>query len=277
MLLDQGSAIAMENNNNPAYIEQALEAIKIMETRGQKQPYQTLHSPVELYISGTKQEIAKKAAQFKKDGFVVKETNNGPVVVAQALGAYGILDIDFNRFAKDAGLPGFDFRAENNKAWHDAAVQDKIAKNLAEKYFNRFGSWDLVRVAWYGGPGRAQKLKNDGNYQLKANVKEDLEKFKLEFSNLSKKEVPTNNIGEDVVINDPNNLGLGQPPGPNMVRGFDPRSVPPSSFETSDVMIPSQGPYGKAESTVASLFASLLPESSRGSVTKTPGSAREIR
>jgi hypothetical protein len=62
-----------------------------------------------------------------------------------------------------------------------------------------------------------------------------------------------------------------------MVRGFDPRSVPPSSFETSDVMIPTQGPYGRAESTVASLFASLLPEASRGAITKTPGSAREIR
>lgn len=277
MLLDQGSAIAMENNNNPAYIEQALEAIKIMETRGQKQPYQTLHSPRELYISGTKQEIAQKAKQFKKDGFVVKETDNGPVVVVQALGAYGILDIDFNRFAKDAGLPGFDFRAENNKAWHDAAVQDKIAKHLAEKYFSRYGSWDLVRVAWFGGPGRAQKLKNDGNYQLKENVKNDLEKFKLEFSNLSKKETPTNNIGEDVVMNDSDNLGFGPPPGPNMLSGFDPRTIPPGSFETSDVMIPTQGPFGRAESTVASLFASLLPESSRGSVAKTPGSGREIR
>ncbi len=267
----------MENNNNPAYIEQALEAIKIMETRGQKQPYQTLHSPVELYISGTKQEIARKAEQFKKDGFVVKETDNGPVVVAQALGAYGILDINFNKFAKDAGLPGFDFRAENNKAWHDAAVQDKIAKNLAEKYFNRFGSWDLVRVAWYGGPGRAQKLKNDGNYQLKANVKEDLEKFKLEFSNLSKKEVPTNNIGEDVVINDPNNLGLGAPPGPNMVRGFDPRSIPPGSFETSDVNVPSQGPMGRPEQMLTKLLASLVPENNRGVYNKNPGSPRELR
>jgi hypothetical protein len=42
-------------------------------------------------------------------------------------------------------------------------------------------------------------------------------------------------------------------------------------------MIPTQGPYGRAESTVASLFASLLPEASRGAITKTPGSAREIR
>ena len=270
MLLDQGSAIAMENNNNPAYIEQALEAIKIMETRGQKQPYQTLHSPVDIYITGTKQEIAKKAAQFKKDGFVVKETDDGPVVVAQALGAYGILDIDFNRFAKDAGLPGFNFRDENGKAWHDAKVQDKIAKNLAEKYFNRYGSWELVRVAWYGGPGRAQKLKDDGNYQLKQNVKDDLEKFKVEFAQLEKPETIMPDDGDP-------NRGIPSP-SPSFIPGslrLNTMSEP--EFQPSNVMMPSQGPYGRAESTVASLFASLLPESSRGIVEKTPNSAREVR
>lgn len=260
----------MENNNNPAYIEQALEAIKIMETRGQKQPYQTIHPTVKIIITGTPKEIASKAKQFNKDGFVTEKTENGTVVVATALGAYGILDIDFNRFAKDAGLPGFDFRDENGKAWHDAKVQDKIAKNLAEKYFNRYGAWDLVRVAWFGGPGRAQKLKDDGNYQLKQNVKEDLEKFKVEFAQLEK---PKTMMPDD---GDPNR-GI---PAPNP--GFVPDSprlntMPEPEFQPSDVMIPNQGPYGRAESTVASLFASLLPESSRGILEKNPNSPREIR
>ena len=271
MLLDQGSAIAMENNNNPAYIEQALEAIKIMETRGEKQPYQTLHPTVKILIYGTPKEVASKAKQFNKDGFVTEETEEGTVVLATALGAYGILDIDFNRFAKDAGLPGFDFRDENGKAWHDAKVQDKIAKNLAEKYFNRYGSWELVRVAWFGGPGRAQKLKDDGNYQLKQNVKDDLEKFKVEFAQLEKPKM---------IMDDPE----GNPndwipePVPGYVPSGSPFSIiPEEEFQPSDVMIPSQGPYGRAESTVASLFAALLPESSRGIVEKNPNSPREIR
>ena len=48
--------------------------------------------------------------------------------------------------------------------------------------------------------------------------------------------------------------------------------MPEPEFQPSDVMIPSQGPYGRAESTVASLFASLLPESSRGILEKNPNS-----
>jgi len=258
--------MAQDYNTNPAYIDQALEAIKIMESRGQKQPYQLLHEPVELLISGTAQEQAAKAKQFNKLGFVTKKKDDGMYVIAQALGAYGILDIDINRFARDAGLAGFDFRQD--KSWQDAKAQDKIARYLANKYFQQYGAWDLVRVAWFGGPGRAQKLKENGNYELKPSVKEDLDKFKNEFAIVMENVEPIDIYNEG----DPNR-GI---PAPDP--GFKPFPLPLSStYKPSDINIPNQGPYGRAESTVASLFSKLLPESSRGVVEKMPNSAREVR
>ncbi len=267
----------MNPDINPSLIDQVLVAIKLTETEGEKQPYQTLHPPVELYIYGTDSEIEAKVKQFNKDGFVTKLKNGRQVVVAQALGAYGLLDIDFNRFAKNAGIVDFDFRKDE---WQDPAVQDKIAKNLANQYFNRYGSWDLVRIAWFGGPERAKKIKNGDETitTMPQNVQDDLAKFKtkLDVEVINTPET-TNNIGEDIVMNDPNNLGLGAPPGPNMVRGFDPRSIPPGSFETSDVNVPSQGPMGRPEQMLTKLLASLVPENNRGVYNKNPGSPRELR
>lgn len=37
------------------------------------------------------------------------------------------------------------------------SVQDAWARQLAQEYFNRFGSWDAVAKAWYAGPGFASK------------------------------------------------------------------------------------------------------------------------
>ena len=91
----------MNPDINPSLIDTALKAIKLVETEGQKQPYQTLHTPVDIYIYGTESERAYKVKQFNELGFVTKQKNGRPVVVAQALGAYGLLDIDFNKFAKD--------------------------------------------------------------------------------------------------------------------------------------------------------------------------------
>lgn len=263
----------MNPDINPSLIDTALKAIKLVETEGQKQPYQTLHTPVEIYIYGTESERAYKVKQFNELGFVTKEKNGRPVVVAQALGAYGLLDIDFNKFAKDAGIVNFDFRKDE---WQDPALQDKIAKNLAEDYFKRYNSWDLVRVAWFGGPGRAMKIKT-GEETIKSmpqNIQNDLNKFKT----ILDKEIaikPESTIGTTkVMADDAPDRGIPVPE-----EGYIPGPLIPQEpeFVAKDINTPNQGPMGREEKMIAKLFSSLVPEANRGIVKKTPGSAREIR
>lgn len=273
LLGDQDSIMAKEMNpdNNPSLIDQVMVAIKLTETEGEKQPYQTLHTPVELYIYGTDAEVQYKIKQFNKDGFVTKTKNGRPVVVAQALGAYGLLDIDFNRFAKDAGIVDFDFRKDE---WQDAALQDKVAKALAQKYFDRYGSWDLVRIAWFGGPERAKKIKNGDETitSMPQNIQDDLNKFKTKLDIEVSKAPPTTIDTTMVDVDDDPYRGIPVPE-----EGFDPSPLPPQPFEPSGINVPSQGPMGRPEQMLTKLLASLVPESSRGIYNKTPGSPREIR
>ena len=64
--------------------------------------------------------------------------------LVQARGAYGILDINWDAWSKQAGYEGAD--------WRIPVIQDIVAANKLTEYFNTYGSWDLVAVAWYGGP-----------------------------------------------------------------------------------------------------------------------------
>ena len=273
LLGDQGSIMAEEMNpdNNPALIDQVMVAIKLTETEGEKQPYQTLHTPVELYIYGTDAEVQYKIKQFNKDGFVTKTKNGRPVVVAQALGAYGLLDIDFNRFAKNAGIVDFDFRKDE---WQDPALQDKIAKELANEYFKRYGSWDLVRIAWFGGPERAKKIKNGDETitSMPQNIQDDLGKFKTKLDTEVSKAPPT--TIDTTMVDVDYDRGIPVPE-----EGFTPFPLPMSTSPnmTMDVNVPSQGPMGRPEQMLTKLLSSLVPESSRGIYNKTPGSPREIR
>ena len=42
------------------------------------------------------------------------------------------------------------------------AVQDARAAQLMSAYYNRYGSWELVAVAWHGGPGKADTAYKSG-------------------------------------------------------------------------------------------------------------------
>ena len=275
LLGDQGSIMAEEMNPdiNPSLIDVALSTIKRVETEGETQPYQTLHSPVDIYIYGTASEKAYKVKQFEKLGFPTGIKDGRPTVTAQALGAYGLLDIDFNRFAKNAGLANFDFRKDE---WQDPAVQDKIAKALAEDYFTRYNSWDLVRIAWFGGPERAKKINNKEATltEMPKNVQDDLVKFQTKLNEeLSK--APASTIGtEEVVFEEGFDRGI-----PDPVPGYVPGHFKnqEKDFVPKDINTPNQGPMGREEKMIAKLFSSLVPEANRGVLNKTPGSAREIR
>jgi len=74
--------------------------------------------------------------------------------LVQARGAYGILDINWDAWSKQAGYEGAD--------WRIPVIQDIVAANKLTEYFNTYGSWDLVAVAWYGGKGAADEAVAGG-------------------------------------------------------------------------------------------------------------------
>lgn len=122
------------NDSNPALIDMYIEALKMQESSGD---YQVLHTPS-----------------------VIEDAYTGKPVRVQGLGAYGILDINWKKWAKEAGIEGAD--------WHDPKAQDTVARFKVQQYFNRFNSWDAVSVAWFAGPNKAKDLVNNGtiNFDL---------------------------------------------------------------------------------------------------------------
>ena len=84
----------MTNDTNPALIDMYLEALKMQESSGD---YQVLHTPS-----------------------IIEDAYTGKPVRVQGLGAYGILDINWKKWAKEAGLEDAD--------WHDPVAQDTVAR-----------------------------------------------------------------------------------------------------------------------------------------------------
>ena len=132
----QGSIMVEEMNNdsNPALIDIYLEALKMQESSGN---YQAKHEPS-----------------------IITDIVTGKKIRVQAIGAYGILDINWNgtktqqSWAEQAGYKGAD--------WHDPAVQDAVARYKVQEFFNKFGSWDAVSVAWFAGSETAKDLVETG-------------------------------------------------------------------------------------------------------------------
>jgi hypothetical protein len=132
----QGSTMVKEMNNdsNPALIDMYLQALKMQESSGN---YQAKHKPS-----------------------IITDIVTGKKIRVQAIGAYGILDINWNgtktqkSWAEQAGYKGAD--------WHDPAVQDAVARYKVQEFFNKFGSWDAVSVAWFAGSETAKDLVETG-------------------------------------------------------------------------------------------------------------------
>ena len=130
----------MTNDSNPALIDIYLEALKMQESSGNYQ------------------------AQHKAE--VITDIVTGKKIRVQAIGAYGILDINWTgtktqkSWAEQAGYSGAD--------WHDPVAQDAVAKYKVQEYFNKYGSWDAVSVAWFSGEGNANKLVKNGTIDYSA-------------------------------------------------------------------------------------------------------------
>lgn len=77
-----------------------------------------------------------------------------PVRGDRARGAYQIMGNNWSSWAKAAGLPGAN--------WRDRYAQDRVAAYWMTEYFKRYGNWELVAAAWYGGGGYANRLAARG-------------------------------------------------------------------------------------------------------------------
>lgn len=130
----------MTNDSNPALIDIYLEALKMQESSGN---YQAQHTPE-----------------------VITDIVTGKKIRVQAVGAYGILDINWTgtetqkSWAEQAGY--------KNADWHDPVAQDAVARYKVQEYFNKYGSWDAVSVAWFSGEGNANKLVKNGTIDYSA-------------------------------------------------------------------------------------------------------------
>lgn len=72
----------------------------------------------------------------------------------KALGRYQIMSAIWPGWAAEAGIPGAD--------WQNPDNQEKVARHKMTEYYQRYGSWDLVAIAWFAGPGRANTAAREG-------------------------------------------------------------------------------------------------------------------
>lgn len=71
----------------------------------------------------------------------------------RARGRWQVMEKIYPAWAREAGVDPTDF---------SPAAQDRVVRKKMTDYYNRYGSWDLVAVAWFAGPGRADRAKKQG-------------------------------------------------------------------------------------------------------------------
>jgi hypothetical protein len=71
----------------------------------------------------------------------------------RARGKFQVMEKIYPSWAREAGVNPNDF---------SPAAQERVARYKMSQYYNQFGSWDLVAVAWFAGPGRAAEAKKRG-------------------------------------------------------------------------------------------------------------------
>ncbi len=76
----------------------------------------------------------------------------------RARGAYQIMETIWPGWAASCGIPGADWRSQE--------AQDHVARCKMTQYFNRYGRWDLVSIAWFAGPGRADRAMREGSQSV---------------------------------------------------------------------------------------------------------------
>ena len=157
----------MTNDTNPALIDMYMKALLMRESTGN---YEAQHEPS-----------------------IITDANTGKKIRVQALGGYGILDINWDQWSKEAGFEGAD--------WHDPKAQDAVAKYKVQQYFDRFQSWDAVSVAWFAGPNVAKRLVEEGtiNYDKADSKGTTIKQYVDSMNNLIAEEFMTMEVPMETI------------------------------------------------------------------------------
>lgn len=68
----------------------------------------------------------------------------------KAYGKYQIMPGNWPAWSSAAGIPGASIK--------DPVAQERVASYVFSRYLKKYGRWDLVAVAWFGGEGAANKV-----------------------------------------------------------------------------------------------------------------------
>ena len=88
-----------------------------------------------------------------------KYTARGPVIRSgqyageRALGAYQIMPGNWDAWAREAGVPGAN--------WRDPKMQDIIARHKMLSLYRKYGRWDYVAGEWFAGAGGLRRFLNE--------------------------------------------------------------------------------------------------------------------
>lgn len=88
--------------------------------------------------------------------------SGGDYGITNSIGAYGAYQFMPGTWASAAAMAGID------PSDRSPAAQDAAARALMSRYYQMYGDWQLVAVAWHGGEGLANRYK--GNLQGLHNV-----------------------------------------------------------------------------------------------------------
>lgn len=80
-----------------------------------------------------------------------------------ALGRYQVMSNIVPGWARQAG-----YGTPSREEWlGNPKLQEAVVSHRMSYYYDKYGDWDLVAVAWFGGEGKANKAARDGIQSLK--------------------------------------------------------------------------------------------------------------
>jgi len=152
---------------------------------------------IDIYLKALLMRESTNNYEAKHKASIIEDYATGKPIRVQALGGYGILDINFEKWAEQAGLQEFSMEDED---WKDPVAQDTIARYKVQEYFNKYNSWDAVSIAWFSGEGNANELVRNGtiDYTQADSNGVNIKDYVASMNNLISEElmnieVPTNN------------------------------------------------------------------------------------
>lgn len=78
-----------------------------------------------------------------------------------ALGRYQVMSKIAPAWMREIGMQGSDEQLAS-QFLSTPGVQDRVARHKMTQYYRKYGSWDLVAIAWFAGPGRANTAAREG-------------------------------------------------------------------------------------------------------------------